>query len=212
MLLRRLGVRLGGRRAGRGWPTRRPGRPSPGSPAPGGSRPSTRCHRPAARRLPQGDEQVLGDRVGRDADLLVPQPGVTHGPHRHPGHVGDAGQRAHDVAVTVDADQTMAGPTPAFSYEYRTNTRRAWVGAFLPRALLVRLCQMLQSRPETTAPANCSTARETASPRPVGAMPQVRDLRRISALRRGFPALACVAPLANVRVRSSFWPSQVRGI
>jgi hypothetical protein len=39
-------------------------------------------------------------------------------------------------------------------------------------------------------------------------MPQVRDLRRISALRRSFPALARVAPLANVRVRSSFWPSQ----
>src|SRR5712664_358234 len=70
---------------------------------------------------------------------------------------------------------------------------------------------MLQSRPETTAPAHCSTARETASPRSVGAMPQVRDLRRISALRRGFPAFACVAPLANVRGPSSFWPSPVRG-
>src|SRR5207253_664021 len=59
-----------------------------------------------------------------------------------------------------------------------------------------------QRGPATTAPANCSTARETASPRPVGAMRQVRDLWRISALRRGFPAFACVAPLANVRVRS----------
>jgi hypothetical protein len=43
-------------------------------------------------------------------------------------------------------------------------------------------------------------------------MPQVRDLRRISALRRGFPSLACVAPLATVRGTSSFWSSHVDAI
>src|SRR5438309_939039 len=42
-----------------------------------------------------------------------------------------------------------------------------------------------------------------ASPRHVGRMRQVRDLPRISALRRHFPTAARVAPLANVRGRSS---------
>src|SRR5438034_8774230 len=53
------------------------------------------------------------------------------------------------------------------------------------------------------APAtNGSTARETASPGAVADMPQVRDLRRISALRGGFPSLAGVAPLTHS------WPLQ----
>src|SRR5438093_10150948 len=61
----------------------------------------------------------------------------------------------------------------------------------------------LNTGQKTAASANCSTAREMASPRHVGRMRQVRDLPRISALRRHFPTAARVAPLANVRERSS---------
>src|SRR5438093_2198385 len=61
----------------------------------------------------------------------------------------------------------------------------------------------LNTGQKTAASANCSTAREMASPRHVGRMRQVRDLPRISALRRHFPTAARVAPLANVRGRSS---------